>query len=233
MGSVGWWACAAMYGRVVIDDTLRHDKRNKATHRTVIADVNGRLTLTVPLSTPQSKGLQAPANSLTCEGPLSSASPLSSAGLLTSPSKLTWGQMLLSTHGEWWDKHRVALESAYGRTPFFEFYIDRFKPAMTRGVVERFGNIVALDRFIDDAVRSLLDLPPVELLSEMKDDIDPAAVVYMSKKWPAAECLDCNQAYYQTRASKLGFIGGLSIMDLLFNMGPEAQLYLHRLQQGM
>ena len=32
--------------------------------------------------------------------------------------------------------------------------------------------------------------------------------------------------HYQVRAAGLGFIPGLSVLDLIFNLGPEAPLYL-------
>ncbi|MDE7146980.1 MAG: WbqC family protein, partial [Duncaniella sp.] len=35
--------------------------------------------------------------------------------------------------------------------------------------------------------------------------------------------------YWQVRADKLGFIPGLSVLDLIFNLGPEAVIYLDRL----
>ena len=35
--------------------------------------------------------------------------------------------------------------------------------------------------------------------------------------------------YYQVRSARFGFAGRLSILDLIFNLGPEAPLHLHRL----
>ena len=37
--------------------------------------------------------------------------------------------------------------------------------------------------------------------------------------------------YRQVRGDKLGFIAGLSILDLVFNLGPEAQLYLNEMAE--
>ena len=34
--------------------------------------------------------------------------------------------------------------------------------------------------------------------------------------------------HYQVRAAGLGYIPGLSVLDLIFNLGPEAPLYLCR-----
>lgn len=190
-GSIGWYAAMAAHEGCIVDYGARFDKRHKLTHRTTIADVNGPLSLTMPLSHP-AKG--------EVEG------------------VLKWSDMRLSSHGDWWNVHRVALESAYGRTPFFEFYIDRFLPVLRPPVVEEFGTLESVDRYIDLQVRRLLDLP---------DDVDAPVgdVVDMRGSEPMIDC----RPYYQVRSAKLGFIPGLSILDLLFNLGPEAQLYLYRI----
>ena len=41
--------------------------------------------------------------------------------------------------------------------------------------------------------------------------------------------LGLEKPYYQVFASKFGFTPNLSIMDLLFNMGPESILYIKNL----
>lgn len=188
-GSIAYYACVAQLAYPVMNTRLRYDKRNKATHRTTIADVNGPLRLTVPVTHPE--GLTGP---------------------------LTWADMRLSAHGSWWDVHRVALESAYGRTPFFEFYIDRFLPVLTREVMDRFDSVAALDSFIDAQIREILQLPESLACTEVKADCiisEPRELIM--------------PPYYQLRRDKLGFIPGLSILDLIFNIGPEAQLYLKQL----
>lgn len=87
------------------------------------------------------------------------------------------------------------------------------------GVVEEFDTLEAVDRYIDRHVRRLLDLDadvesPVGNITDMRG------------KEPESHNMP---PYYQVRADKLGFIPSLSILDLLFNMGPEAQLYLKKL----
>lgn len=191
-GSIAWYAAMAAHENVIVDYRARHDKRLKLTHRTTLADVNGPLSLTMPLSRPAERDRS--------QGPL------------------RWSDMLVSPHDEWWNIHRVTLESAYGRTPFFEFYIDRFLPALTAGVIDRFPTLEAIDTFIDHRVREILGLPldvgtPTGEIIDLRDT-EPT--------------LDFSEPYYQVRSSRLGFIPGLSIMDLLFNMGPESALWLRR-----
>lgn len=193
-GSIAWYAAVAAHENSLVAYDARHDKRRKLTHRTTIADVNGPLQLTMPLSSAPRPGLEA-------------------------PRPLTWAHMTLSPHGEWWNVHRVALESAYGRTPYFEYYIDRFLPALTPGVIDRFVTLSDIDRFIDSRVRELLGLPPA-----VTQPVGTVVDLSHTEPWLAAAA----EPYYQVRAARLGFIPGLSILDLLFNLGPEACLWLRR-----
>ena len=56
-------------------------------------------------------------------------------------------------------------ESAYGRTPFFEFYIDRFAPFLCAEAVERYPFIIDLDAAIDAVIREILLLPPAPVFN--------------------------------------------------------------------
>lgn len=132
-------------------------------------------------------------------------------------SSCRWSDIRVSTHGAWWDVHRVALESAYGRTPYFEFYIDRFLPMLTVGVVDRYPSLSSLALAWDNEIRRILTLSPAPS-GDSNADMQEQACVASSHIIPE---------YYQVRADKLGFIPGLSILDLIFNIGPEAPLYLH------
>ncbi len=130
-----------------------------------------------------------------------------------------WAEATVSDHGGWWDVHRVSLESAYGRTPYFEYYVDRFLP-FVRDTSEP---IVNIDCNIDAVVRRTLGIEcDVEYATGNMEATDD----YRKGVYPAE-----NVPYYQVRADRLGFISGLSILDLIFNMGPEAPLVLERMRE--
>lgn len=158
-----------------VDYTQRYDKRLKGTHRYTIADTHGPLSLTIPVGHP---------------GPALGHNP-------------TWGDIPLSEHGEWWGKHLTALESAYGRTPYFEFYIDRFLPLFSSDTPSRFPSVAMLVHAANRIVIPILQLDKL-----------PAVA---SRPLPP---------YPQIRQDTLGFIGNLSILDTIFNLGPETPLYL-------
>lgn len=134
-----------------------------------------------------------------------------------SSSRCLWDEIGVSTHGAWWDVHRVALESAYGRTPYFEYYIDRFLSMLTVGVTDRYPMLCDLATAWEVQIADILGLTYTP--SRPHDEAAPLPA-YLPSPLPP---------YRQVRADRLGFIPGLSILDLIFNLGPEAQIYLNNL----
>lgn len=138
-------------------------------------------------------------------------------------SQCCWGDIEISTHGNWWDVHRIALESAYGRTPFFEYYADSLLPMLTAGVEERFPLLKNLSDAWDTWIRHKLMLPlPVAAETGESRPESPSIITEISNN-----ATDFAQ-YWQVRADKIGFIGNLSVLDLIFNLGPEAIIYLDK-----
>lgn len=124
-----------------------------------------------------------------------------------------WADVELSDHGRWQETMPTALESAYGRTPFFEFYADRLLPII--------ANARGGDKLIDFA--SALDSAVCGILGLTSHRIEHSATEAV--RTPGAPLPEL-RPYWQVRAGTLGFIPGLSILDLIFNLGPEAPLLL-------
>lgn len=128
------------------------------------------------------------------------------------PYGRTWADTRVSLHGGWPEVVWTALESAYGRTPYFEFYADDFRPLILG--VDDFGSVGELNFRFDRAIRRALGLSPNVVYAP--DEGDPQPV----EPWEP-------QPYWQVREQQLGFIPGLSILDLIFNLGPETNLLWH------
>ncbi|MCM1372849.1 MAG: WbqC family protein [Bacteroides sp.] len=110
------------------------------------------------------------------------------------------GDVFISEHGKWRHRHWNALVSSYGQTPYFEYYAEDFFPFYHERAWER---LVDFNQAMHSTVMRLLD--PFPLIPENRRRAAP---------------------YFQMFAARHGFIGNLSIADLLFNMGPEAVYYL-------
>ncbi len=196
-GSIAYYAALSMHAHAVVDTGLRYDKRRKSVHRCLILDTQARLTLTVPVSRHDGAGCRL------------------------------WSRVTVSPQAQWWSDHRVSLESAYGRTPYFEYYIDRLLPWISADAPGM--SIVELDRCLDELVRDMLGIDTQVEYADL-NGADPAGACDLRHvPEPGFEPVE----YYQVRSGKFGFVAGLSVLDLMFNMGPESVLVLHRMQAAL
>lgn len=189
LGTVGYYAALSAFRRAVIDETMKFDKRQKSVHRCRIADTHGDILLTVPIEKP------------------------------VSMTNARWNDILVSGHGNWQHVHWETLQSAYGRTPFFEYYADDFAAIYNSDVVGH--PIVAFNRKLDSLLRRLFSIPTDVTYGGAADLTDISAD--FRRREPE---FDAQVEYYQVRGAKHGFIPSLSAVDLLFNMGPESPLVL-------
>ena len=269
-GPVQWYQKLNRH-RCIIE---QHDNFVKQTYRNrcVIASANGPQTLTVPIE--RYDGM-----------------------------KCAMRDIRISDHGNWRHLHWQALVSAYGETPFFEYYADDIRPFFEE---HRWKYLLDFNLDITHTLCSLLDVRPDLTLSDHYIDADETicgggglngaaesfgeavkglgganglggaaenlegAVKGLGEAAEsfggaaesfggavkglngAAESLGSSSAcslfvdyrdairpkhplpdaefearpYYQVRAQRHGFLPNLSVLDLLFNEGPEGIFWL-------
>lgn len=125
-------------------------------------------------------------------------------------SLLAMKDVLISEHGGWHHKHWHAIETTYFNSPFFEYLQDDFRSVF-------FGQYKYLADFnvalIEKSLEFILgDMGSVNRYKELK-------------KRSSVPCKPLAE-YTQVFSHRHGFISGLSIIDLIFNVGNEAVLYL-------
>ena len=139
----------------------------------------------------------------------------------TSPKQLM-KDVRISDHGEWRHQHWNALESAYMNSPFFMYYQDDFRPFYEKKyeflidfnteltlLILKLAGIDKPVRLTESYIRNTDDIPDLRYLIE-----------------PGKNEPQTPKEYWQVFKQKYGFIGNLSAVDLLFNMGPEFPLFL-------
>lgn len=125
----------------------------------------------------------------------------------------------------WQKQHWKSLQTAYRTSPFFEFYEDDFQPLYEKKheflldlnyeYLELLFDCLQLDVDVEKTTEYLLHPPaPIE---------DRRALVDAKRGSGIAL-----EPYSQVFDSKHGFISDLSILDLLFNEGPNSYTYLKR-----
>ena len=132
----------------------------------------------------------------------------------------------ISDHGSWRHLHWNALQSAYGESPFFEFYADDLRPFFER----RWEFLFDFNTAITRKMCELLDIHPQIAFTEVYASAEKEGVTdfrdAIRPKHPLPDDGFRPRRYYQVYEQKHGFQPNLSILDLLFNEGPEAVLYL-------
>ena len=131
----------------------------------------------------------------------------------------------ISDHGNWRHLHWNALQSAYGESPFFDYYQDDIRPFFE----QRWDYLFDFNEAIRAKMCELIDIQPKvsfteEFVATVNNIKDYRSTI--NPKHPEADPDFEPKPYYQVYQQKHGFLPNLSILDLLFNMGPEGIFYL-------
>lgn len=200
-GPVQWYQKLYRYDRCLIE---QHDSYQKQTYRNrcIIATANGLQALTVPVEHH-------------CQ-------------LSTANCQLV-KDLRISDHNQWRRIHWNALQSAYSESPFFEYYVDDIRPFFDR----KYEFLIDFNESIRQKVCELIDIHPhVDYTSEYQSILhsqsstlhDFRDVIHAKHPQPDADFEP--KPYWQVFQHRYGFQSNLSILDLLFCMGPESVFYL-------
>lgn len=206
-GPIQWYQKLRRYDKISVE---AHDNFIKQTYRNrcVIAATGGALTLTVPV--------EHMTGGCATDGQ-------------ASPGKCLMRDVRISDHCNWRRMHWNALASAYGESPFFDYYADDIRPFFER-------KRTFLYDFNMEICLKMCELIGIEPVMEPTGGYVPAGDARLDDtddfrdvirpKHPLPDHGFTPKRYYQVYERKHGFISNLSILDLLFNMGNESVLYL-------
>ena len=126
----------------------------------------------------------------------------------------------ISYFQDWQKVHWRSIETAYNNSPFFLYYKDYFEPYF----IKRYDFLVDFNSRLLETIFIILRMEKeVELteeyLSEPLLTIDLRQEFFM-KKTVAMEHPTIR--YTQVFEERHGFLPNLSVIDLIFNLGPEA-----------
>lgn len=143
-------------------------------------------------------------------------------------------QMRIDWKTDWLTRHERAIISAYRTSPYFEYYQDElFAILDSRPELMLDFNTQILKFFLrktgipaDICFTSEWEAVTIEghKVTDLREAIHPKRPNSILKD------LGVEKPYWQVFSPKHGFIPGLSIMDLLFNEGPDSICYLKNLK---
>jgi hypothetical protein len=179
-------------GRIMIE---QYDTYQKQTYRNRcdIYGANGRLSLSIPVE--HVKGRRLKVKDVTID---------------------------YST--DWRKLHWKGIESAYNSSPYFEFYRDTFEPYYRNDFKFLFDFCIQLNHVILNILN--YKLKPVltqeyVFHNDLLNTSDLRELIHPKRSYendPGFAVIKYNQVFSEVH----GFIPNLSILDLIFNMGPES-----------
>ena len=126
----------------------------------------------------------------------------------------------------WVQQHERAIVSAYGTSAYFEYYRDELFAILESGYERLFDLNMALMRFFIDKTGIKVDLRLTEDYETCPSMTDLREVIHPKRPDTILRDLSLEKPYFQVFAPKYGFRSDLSVMDLLFNEGPDSILFL-------
>ena len=133
-------------------------------------------------------------------------------------SKTIISEIKISYKDDWQKLHWNAIKSAYNSSPFFEYYSNELEVFYQ----EKESNLIIFNNKLQEVILDLL---------QEENNSTPTVEYLHSGNFTDLRNNDFKVAnpekYNQVFMEKYGFIPNLSVLDLLFNLGPESSDYLH------
>ncbi|WP_235298887.1 WbqC family protein [Portibacter marinus] len=162
---------------------------------------------------------------LSPQGPLALSVPLKSG----KNSQMPIREVAIDHSENWQVNHIRSIKTCYGKSPYFEYYFHLFEPIFEKSYQYLFD----LNLDIIDKCQEVLELKAdIKLSSQFlenetfKIDIRRGALSPKKKHQQKIEQQYNFPIYDQVFSDERPFAPNLSILDLIFCLGPEARLYL-------
>lgn len=143
-------------------------------------------------------------------------------------------QMRIDWKTDWLTRHERAIISAYRTSPYFEYYQDELfaildsRPELMLDFNTQILKFFLRKTGIPADIRFTSEWEAVTIEGHKVTDLREA--IHPKRPNSILKDLGLERPYWQVFSPKYGFIPGLSIMDLLFNEGPDSICYLKELK---
>tara|TARA_B110001454_G_scaffold217013_1_gene241384 strand:+ start:310 stop:990 length:681 start_codon:yes stop_codon:yes gene_type:complete len=139
-------------------------------------------------------------------------------------NKISYHNIQIENIEDWQKQHWKSIVSAYKSSPFFEYYEDDFKEIFFSPQTSLYQLNISIFKIVCECIE--LDLK-VEFTTSYDKEVNTKNCIDLrtlvnSKK----ENIPLFENYTQVFCDKYGYLNNLSILDLLFNEGPNTLNYL-------
>ena len=163
-------------------------------------------------------------NILTANGILNLSIPILRTG-----EKIPTKEIQIDNSKRWKQIHWRAIESAYRSSPFYLYYADEIHHTLFKS----FEFLADLNKALLVQTIDLLQIKTkIQYTSDFKkvpeNTIDYSEIIHPKTRMQKPDNNFVCEKYYQVFESKFEFVPNLSILDLLFNMGPSSEAVLRK-----
>ena len=133
---------------------------------------------------------------------------------------------------DWVTRHKRAIESAYRMSAYFDYYADELFDILDSHPDTLFSLNMQITGFFIGKAGLAVDLRDTDTFCPYGSDMygdDFREKIHPKRPDTILHDMNLEKPYFQVFSGKYGFIPNLSVMDLLFNEGPDSILYLKNL----
>lgn len=136
-------------------------------------------------------------------------------------AKTPFKDIRIANHTDWRKQHLKALMSAYQNSPFYAYYVDDFLPLYEK----KFDYLIDFNMALHHHLLAAIEEERQITLTEEFYQCNNVQDLRFSFSPKDRKKVQFNP-YTQVFSDKMNFEPNLSILDLLFNLGPETEMYL-------
>lgn len=196
-GPVSQYAVITQYEKIVLENFDSYQKQTYR-NRMYIYDANGKLLLNIPIKHKSSlTGKASDGNQL-------------------------YKDVLIDNSFEWQKQHWRALKASYQTSPFFEFYEDDIIYLYENQFSHLMDFNLKCQSFVFDAIGIEAEIIQTDEYFRNPTAMDNGRHLISAKK----DFNFLSERYQQVFEPKHGFLNNLSILDLIFNLGPQSLDFL-------
>ncbi|SFC40178.1 WbqC-like protein family protein [Zunongwangia mangrovi] len=196
-GPVSQYTVITQYEKIVLENFDSYQKQTYR-NRMYIYDANGKLLLNIPIKHKSSlTGKASDGNQL-------------------------YKDVLIDNSFEWQKQHWRALKASYQTSPFFEFYEDDIIYLYENQFSHLMDFNLKCQSFVFDAIGIEAEIKQTDEYFRNPTAMDNGRHLISAKK----DFNFLSERYQQVFEPKHGFLNNLSILDLIFNLGPRSLDFL-------
>jgi len=131
-------------------------------------------------------------------------------------------EVKISYDFKWQRLHWMGLQTCYRSSAYFEYYEDDFVPFYEKN----FAYLFDYNQHLFELLVKLTKIKTSLIYTDTYENEYPSLIDLRNTISPKKENEFAQKPYFQVFEDRHGFIKNLSIVDLLFNQGPQSLSYL-------